>query len=152
MTRIIIMLFDCSILLPMAQQPLVGQGLFIMEASQSHSDTPRSVGLLWTSDQPDSQTSTRRTQHTHETDIHASDGARTLYPRKRAAADPRFRLRGHWDCQTLQLVTFYFKFFYFVSTRGTAMINSKSYSERTVVSQVPLIIVIKKPLNVNRTP
>jgi hypothetical protein len=32
--------------LSMAQQPLVGQGLLITEASQSHSDTPHSVGHL----------------------------------------------------------------------------------------------------------
>jgi hypothetical protein len=41
----------------MARQPLVGQGLLIIEASRSHSDTPHSVGLLWTSDQPDAETS-----------------------------------------------------------------------------------------------
>jgi hypothetical protein len=46
----------------MAQQLLVGQDLIIIEASQSHSDTTHSVGLLWTSDQPDVQTSTQ--QHT----------------------------------------------------------------------------------------
>jgi len=40
------------------QQPLLGQGLLIIEASQSHSDTPHSVGLLWTSDQPVAETST----------------------------------------------------------------------------------------------
>jgi hypothetical protein len=34
---------------PMAQQPLAGQGL-ITKSSQSPSDTPHSVGLLWTSD------------------------------------------------------------------------------------------------------
>ena len=43
---------------PMVQQPLVGQGLVIIEASQSHADTPRSVGLLWMSTQPDTETST----------------------------------------------------------------------------------------------
>jgi len=32
-------------------QPLVGQGRHI-EASHSYSDTPHSVGLVWTSDQP----------------------------------------------------------------------------------------------------
>jgi hypothetical protein len=47
----------------MAQQPLIGQGLLIFDASWSQSDTPHSVGLLWTSDQPDSETSTW--QHTH---------------------------------------------------------------------------------------
>jgi len=44
-----------------AQKPLVGQG-FIIEASRSHSGTPRSVGLLSTSDQPDAENSTW--QHT----------------------------------------------------------------------------------------
>jgi hypothetical protein len=37
----------------MAQQPLVGHGLLITEASLSESDTPHSVGLLWTRDQAD---------------------------------------------------------------------------------------------------
>ena len=37
---------------------LVGQGLLIVEDSWSHSDTLHSVGLLWTSDQPDAETST----------------------------------------------------------------------------------------------
>jgi hypothetical protein len=40
----------------MAQQLLVDHGL-IIEASRSHSDTPHSVGLLWSSNQPDAQTS-----------------------------------------------------------------------------------------------
>jgi hypothetical protein len=42
----------------MAQQPLVGQSLLIIEASRSHSDTPHSVELLWTRDQPVAETST----------------------------------------------------------------------------------------------
>jgi hypothetical protein len=46
----------------MARQPLGGLGLLIIEVSRSHSDTPQSVGLLWTSDQPDAETSTL--QHT----------------------------------------------------------------------------------------
>jgi len=40
----------------------VGQGLLIIEASWSHWDTWQSIGLLWTSDQPDANTSTW--QHT----------------------------------------------------------------------------------------
>jgi hypothetical protein len=47
---------------PMARQSLLGQGLLIVEASRSHSDTPHSVGLLWTSDQPLAENSTG--QHT----------------------------------------------------------------------------------------
>jgi hypothetical protein len=42
----------------MVQQPLVCQGLLIIEAPRSHSDTPYSVGLLWTNDQPDAETYT----------------------------------------------------------------------------------------------
>jgi len=44
-----------------ATAPL-GQGLLIVEDSWSHSDAPHLVGLLWTSDQPDTETSTW--QHT----------------------------------------------------------------------------------------
>jgi hypothetical protein len=40
-----------------AQQPLVDQGLLIIEASRSNSDTPHSVGLLWKRDQLCAQTS-----------------------------------------------------------------------------------------------
>ena len=36
----------------MASQPPVGQGPLIIWPSLSHSDTPQSVGLLWTSDRP----------------------------------------------------------------------------------------------------
>jgi hypothetical protein len=46
------------LLLSIAQQPLVGHGLLIIEASRSHSDTPHSVGLLWTCNQSDEETST----------------------------------------------------------------------------------------------
>jgi hypothetical protein len=40
------------------QQPPVGQGLPIIVASRSHSDTPHSVGLFGTSEQPDTEIST----------------------------------------------------------------------------------------------
>jgi hypothetical protein len=46
----------------MAQQPPVCQSLLIVEDSWSHSDTPHSVELLWTSDQLIAETSTW--QHT----------------------------------------------------------------------------------------
>ena len=42
----------------MAQQHPAGQGLLIIEASRSHSDTQHSVRLLCTNDQPDAETST----------------------------------------------------------------------------------------------
>ena len=54
----------------MAQQPLVSHGL-IVEASLSHSGTPHSVGLLWTSDRPEAETSLPyNTQHS-QIDRHA---------------------------------------------------------------------------------
>jgi len=43
---------------PMVQLALVGKVVLISEASCSHSDTPQSVGFLWTSDEPVSETST----------------------------------------------------------------------------------------------
>ena len=76
----------------MVQQPLVGNGLFIIKGSWSHSHAP-----------PLDEWSVRRrdlclTTHSNheETDIH-SRGIRTRNPSKRAAADPRLRPRGHWD-------------------------------------------------------
>jgi hypothetical protein len=51
------------------EEPLVGQGLLIIEASKSHSNTPHSVRVLWTSDQLDAHTSTWQhktlTRHRH---------------------------------------------------------------------------------------
>jgi len=46
----------------MAQQPLVGQRFLVIDASRSHSNTPNSVGLLLTSDQPNALASSP--QHT----------------------------------------------------------------------------------------
>jgi len=63
----------------MAQQPIVGQGLLHIEASRSHSDTPYSVGLLWTSDQPDTQASIN-TQHSQETQRHLLAGFEPVIP------------------------------------------------------------------------
>jgi hypothetical protein len=64
---------------PMVQQPLVGQGLLIIEAPWSHSDTPHLVGVLWMSNQPDTETSTW--QHTTLT----TDG----HPRPRRDSNPQ---------------------------------------------------------------
>jgi hypothetical protein len=42
----------------MARQLLVSQGLLTGEASRSHSETPNSVGLLWTRHRPVAETFT----------------------------------------------------------------------------------------------
>jgi hypothetical protein len=41
---------------PVAQEPKSGLGRLVLEVSRSHSDTPHSVGLLWTSDQSVAET------------------------------------------------------------------------------------------------
>jgi hypothetical protein len=90
----------------MAQQPTMGQGLIIVEASRSHSDPRHTVGLFWTSDQPDAQTSTSQHNSTHMQ--HAStplSGIRTRHPSMKATADPSFRPCGHWDRQLGQYKT-----------------------------------------------
>jgi hypothetical protein len=44
---------------PMARQPNMGLGLLVLSRFHDHTlNTPQSVGLLWTSDQPVAETST----------------------------------------------------------------------------------------------
>ena len=50
----------------MAQQSPVGQGLLIIEASQSHSEAPQPVRLLWTSDQPTQRPLPNNTQQSQD--------------------------------------------------------------------------------------
>jgi len=77
---------------------LVGLRFLVVEVSRSNSNTPHPVQLLQTSDQLVAETSTWPTHKTHNRqDIHALGEIRTHNPRKRAAANARFRLRGHWD-------------------------------------------------------
>ena len=54
----------------MAQQPPVSQGLHIIDAARSHSDTQQPIGLLWTRDQPHAHTSICQ-YTTLTTDTHA---------------------------------------------------------------------------------
>jgi len=71
---------------------LVFKGLII-----THNDAPKSVGLLWTSDQSVAETATW--QHTTiTTDIfHSPGGIRTHNLSRRAAEELRLRPLGHWD-------------------------------------------------------
>jgi hypothetical protein len=75
----------------MAQQPLVGQDLLIIEPFRSHSRHKD------TKDQPEPDTSTVNTQHSQESDIRAYSGIRTHNSRKLAVADLGLRLRGRRD-------------------------------------------------------
>jgi hypothetical protein len=76
--------------------------------SRSHSDTPHSVGLLWTSDQPSAECSDN-TQHSQEPDIHDPGGIRTYNTNKQVAAETLLRPSGHWAQLRGQL---YFTYFY----------------------------------------
>ena len=98
----------------------MGQGLFVIEASRSHSEKPQTVGLFWTGDQPVSETSTwqHKTPTTYRLPQDSSGrvisptekplpdntkpfsgygGIRTYNPNKRTAAFRR--LRSHSHCQ-----------------------------------------------------
>jgi hypothetical protein len=105
--------FDIQVCLFLARQPQWAMASSFTRFLRLHSDTPHSVGLLWTSDQLVAETSTW--QHTTlTTDKHPCPpgGIRTHNPRRRAAADPRLRARGHWDrpmytCQSLIMCIFY---------------------------------------------
>jgi hypothetical protein len=79
-----------------AQQPLLVQGLIIMQASLSHSDTLHSVWLLWTSDQSDADTSTW--QHTTLTRERYRCNRRDSKQQSRQATaeNPRLIKFGHW--------------------------------------------------------
>jgi len=99
---------------------LAGRGLILLEVSISHSDTPHSVGLLWTSDQPDAETCTW--QHTTLTrDLHAHDGIRTRNRSKRTPADPRLTPRGHRDRLVFYIRTV-------ILLEGLTYNNSRPYS------------------------
>jgi len=77
----------------------VGQGLLIIEASRSHSDTPLSVELLWTRDQPDVETYNSLTS-----------GIRTHNPSIRTAEDPcrrRHLDRNSVKCSSFNLMKYY---------------------------------------------
>jgi len=84
----------------MTQQPLVGQGLLIIDASRSHSDTPHSEGLIRTGViSPKQRNLPDKTQKLQGTNIHASGGILTHNPTKPAAAGPRLRPSCQWDRQ-----------------------------------------------------
>jgi len=54
---------------PMVQQSLLSQSFLVFEALRSHSDTPHSVGLLWTSDVLSQKPLPHNTPHSRETSM-----------------------------------------------------------------------------------
>ena len=57
----------------------MGQGLLIIEASRSYSDTSRSAGPLWTSDQPEKRTSDIKNRQNMQKTMHTT-GLELLFP------------------------------------------------------------------------
>ena len=91
-----------------AQQPLMDHSFLLIEAARSHSDTPHSLGFLWTSDQPDAEPLPDKTQHCREINIHEHGGIHTWNPSKRTAANPCLRQRGHWYRQHIVFTSYIF--------------------------------------------
>jgi hypothetical protein len=90
---------ESHLFFPMAQQPPVGQGLLIIEASRSQSFRHTTLGTT-----PLDEGSARRrdlylTRHnTHNRQRSMPPGGiRTRNPSKLAAVDPRLRPCSHWD-------------------------------------------------------
>jgi len=75
-----------SILFPTVQQSLVRQGVLIIGVTRSHSDTPQSIGLLWTSDRSVADTRYPRTQRDSNPQSH-----------KQEASNLHLRPLGHRD-------------------------------------------------------
>ena len=50
----------------MAQHPPLGQDVLIVQVSRLHSETPHSVGLLWSSDQSENRDLYLKTHDTHK--------------------------------------------------------------------------------------
>ena len=70
--------------------------------SRQHSDIPQSVGLLFTSDQPEAETSAR--QHTTNTKDRQPCPLWDSNPQFQQASD-RLRLRGYWDRRLPCIIT-----------------------------------------------
>ena len=77
-------------------------------------------------------------QHSQQTHRYAPDGTQTGNPSKRTAADPRLRLRGHWDRPS----TGFFFFSGAATQRGSWPPHSRGFLDhtqrRTTVGRTPL--------------
>ena len=100
---------ECFLPFPMKQQPLVGQGVLTTEVY----DHAQTLGQLWTSDQPDAETSGRQhTPFTSDRHPRPQAGFETPSPNssKWTTADPGLRPHGHLDrrCTMLHVQLRYF--------------------------------------------
>ena len=97
----------------MAQQPVVGQGLLIVETSRSHRVRQQSRWLLWTSDQPEAGTRTWQDTTLTADWLLCRRWEPNWQSQQARAADPHFRPRGHWDRQFSRLIIYYYYYYYY---------------------------------------
>ena len=91
----------------------MGLGILVVEVSRLHSDTPRSVGRLWTSDRPVTQASTWQ----HKRQISTSPaGFEFVFPARDRAQTQAFRMRDDWDRQLYLDSKLFGKIFSYVFT------------------------------------
>jgi hypothetical protein len=69
----------------------------LIEAPRARTDTPYSVGFLWTSDSLTHRPLPDNTQHSQNKNHNVPSGILTSNSSKRVAVGPSLRLRGHWD-------------------------------------------------------
>ena len=95
----------------MKQQPLVGKGLLITEASLPHTVTHTTLGKTPLDDWSAQRKDLYMTTHSiHKIYIHAPGAIRTRNPSKRTAANPRFRPRDQRnppDCTIVTVISNY---------------------------------------------
>ena len=97
---------ECFFFFICRNSPTRAQAASLLKVSRLQTDTPPSVGLPWTSNQPSQRPLPDNTQHSQQADIHAPGGIRTRNPSKLAAAIPRLRPRSHRDRQIRALVIY----------------------------------------------
>jgi len=86
-----------AILFFLTQQPLVGRASALSSRHDYiQADTPHSVGLLRTRDQPETEASTWENATLKRGRYPCRGGIRIRIPSKRVATDPHLRPRGHY--------------------------------------------------------
>jgi len=80
----------------MAQRTKVNQGLLTVETSRSNSDTPHSLGFLWTTDQPDAETTTWQDSHKRQTSMIPAEFEPAI-PASGRPQTSHLRPRGHLE-------------------------------------------------------
>ena len=106
----------------MAQNPLVGQGLLIIEASRSHSETTHSVGLLWMNDQLYAQTSTCTTHNIHNRQTYMPPTG--FEPQSQQASGRAATGIGTLTCNTIYCLLLYFNVIKYVSLNDFLVVLS----------------------------